>query len=89
MVLRGTGAAQRPTPQHRRASMATNDIVKFFNARKGFGFIEPVQEGKDAYVNATAVELAGLPTLREGQKVSYDIERGEDGKESAVNVRAL
>jgi CspA family cold shock protein len=69
--------------------MATNGIVKFFNVSKGFGFIAPDEGGKDAYVHTRALESAGLLTLREGQKVSYDLQRGDDGKESAVNVQAL
>jgi cold shock protein len=69
--------------------MATNGTVKFFNTTKGFGFIQPDQGGKDAFVHISAVERAGLSTLREGQKVSYDLERGRDGKESATNLQAL
>jgi cold shock protein len=69
--------------------MATNGTVKFFNSTKGFGFIQPDQGGKDAFVHISAVERAGLSTLREGQKVSYDLERGRDGKESATNLQAL
>lgn len=69
--------------------MATNGMVKFFHLKKGFGFIEPDGGGKDAYVHTSALESAGLPTLHEGQKVSYDLQRGADGKESAINVRAL
>jgi CspA family cold shock protein len=69
--------------------MATNGTVKFFNTTKGFGFIQPDTGGKDAFVHISAVERAGLTTLREGQKVSYDLERGRDGKESATNLQAL
>jgi CspA family cold shock protein len=69
--------------------MATNGTVKFFNVNKGFGFIQPDQGGKDAFVHISAVERAGLSTLREGQKVSYDLETGRDGKVSATNLQAL
>jgi CspA family cold shock protein len=69
--------------------MATNGTVKFFNVNKGFGFIQPDQGGKDAFVHISAVERAGLSTLREGQKVSYDLETGRDGKQSATNLQAL
>ncbi len=69
--------------------MATNGIVKFFNVSKGFGFIAPDEGGQDAYVHARALESAGLPALREGQKVSYDLQSGDDGKQSAINVRIL
>jgi CspA family cold shock protein len=67
----------------------TEGTVKFFNTTKGFGFIEPVGGGKDAFVHISAVERAGLSTLREGQKVSYDLETGRDGKVSAANIKEL
>jgi cold shock protein len=60
--------------------------VKFFNTTKGFGFIEPEDGGKDAFVHISAVERAGLSTLNEGQKVSYELETGRNGKESAENI---
>ncbi len=63
--------------------------VKFFNTTKGFGFIEPAGGGKDAFVHISAVERSGLSTLHEGQKVSYELETGRDGKQSATNLRAL
>jgi CspA family cold shock protein len=63
--------------------------VKFFNTTKGFGFIEPNGGGKDAFVHISAVERAGFGTLREGQKVSYELETGRDGKQSATNLQAL
>jgi CspA family cold shock protein len=69
--------------------MATNGTVKFFNTTKGFGFIQPDTGGKDAFVHISAVERAGIPSLAEGQKVSYDLERGRDGKESATNLQLL
>ena len=60
--------------------------VKWFNPTKGFGFIEPEDSSKDAFVHISAVERAGLSTLNEGQKVSYDLETGRDGKSSAANL---
>jgi CspA family cold shock protein len=69
--------------------MAINGTVKFFNTTKGFGFIQPDQGGKDAFVHISAVERAGLSTLNEGQKVSYDVEKGRDGRESATNLQVL
>jgi CspA family cold shock protein len=63
--------------------------VKFFNTTKGFGFIQPDDGSKDAFVHISAVERAGLFTLNEGQKVSYDLESGRDGKVSATNLAAL
>ncbi len=67
----------------------TEGTVKFFNTTKGFGFIEPVGGGKDAFVHISAVERSGMSTLHEGQKVSYELETGRDGKQSATNLRAL
>ena len=60
--------------------------VKFFNSTKGYGFIQPDTGGKDAFVHISAVERAGMGTLREGQKVSYELETGQNGKTSAVNL---
>ncbi|MGB7404716.1 MAG: cold-shock protein [Pacificimonas sp.] len=60
--------------------------VKFFNADKGYGFIQPEDGGKDSFVHITAVERAGMTTLNEGQRVSYDVEAGRDGKASATNL---
>jgi len=63
--------------------------VKFFNPSKGFGFIEPEDGGKDAFVHISAVERAGLSTLNEGQKVNYELETGRNGKESAENLSVV
>lgn len=69
-------------------NMATG-TVKWFNPTKGFGFIEPSDGSSDAFVHISAVERAGLSTLREGQKVSYELQRGQNGKSSAENLTAL
>ena len=66
--------------------MATGK-VKWFNAQKGFGFIQPDNGGKDVFVHISAVERAGLQGLQEGQKVSYDVVV-ERGKEAAGNLKA-
>ena len=63
--------------------------VKWFNPTKGFGFIEPEDSSKDAFVHISAVERAGLSTLNEGQKVSYDVQAGKDGKSSAENLSVI
>ena len=63
--------------------------VKFFNTTKGFGFIQPDTGGKDAFVHISAVERSGMSSLYEGQKVSYELETGRDGKVSATNLRAV
>ena len=62
--------------------------VKWFNPQKGFGFIEPQDGGKDVFVHISAVEQAGLSTLNDGQKVSFDLEQGRQGKVAAVNLKA-
>jgi len=64
-----------------------NGTVKFYNSTKGFGFIAPNDGGKDAFVHATALEAAGIMGLAEGQKVTYDLENGRDGKQSAANLQ--
>ena len=64
-----------------------NGTVKFFNETKGFGFITPDGGGKDVFVHATAVERAGMKTLREGQRVLFDTEADARGPK-AVNLRA-
>jgi CspA family cold shock protein len=61
--------------------------VKFYNSTKGFGFIAPADGTKDAFVHATALEAAGIHGLAEGQKVTYDLESGRDGKVSATNLQ--
>ncbi|MEE2567151.1 cold-shock protein [Hyphobacterium marinum] len=63
--------------------------VKFFNTTKGFGFIQPEDGSTDVFVHATAVERAGMPTLEEGQKVSFDVVADKrTGKSAADNLRA-
>ena len=65
-----------------------NGTVKWFNAQKGIGFIQPEDGSKDVFVHISAVERAGIARLNEGQKVSYDIVQ-ERGKSSAGNLKAL
>jgi CspA family cold shock protein len=67
-----------------------NGTVKWFNPTKGFGFIQPDSGGADIFVHISAVERAGLSSLDEGQKVSFDEERDpKKGKTSAVNIKLL
>ncbi len=66
----------------------TTGTVKWFNTQKGYGFIQPDDGQKDVFVHISAVERAGMSNLREGQRVSFELERGREGKTSAVNLRA-
>ena len=67
--------------------MATiNGTVKFFNSTKGFGFITPETGGKDHLVHISAVERSGVSGLYENDRVSYEVETGRDGRESAINL---
>ena len=61
--------------------------VKWFNAQKGYGFIQPEDGSKDVFVHISAVERSGIGNLREGQRLRYDIERGQQGRTAAVNLR--
>lgn len=63
--------------------------VKFFNEHKGYGFIAPEGGGNDAFVHITAVERAGFRSLRENQRLSYDLEQDQRGKTSAVNLQPV
>lgn len=64
----------------------TIGTVKFFNEDKGYGFIQPDDGGKDSFVHISAVQAAGLATLSKDQRVSYEVETGRNGKESAINL---
>jgi CspA family cold shock protein len=81
-------APLRAATPNLEASMATG-TVKFFNVTRGFGFIQPDDGSKDVFVHISAVERAGLGGLSEKQKVSFDVEKGNNGKTSAVNLKAL
>jgi cold shock protein len=67
--------------------MATG-TVKWFNSTKGYGFIRPDDGSKDVFVHISAVERSGIGNLNEGQKVSYDVQRGQQGKLAAENLRS-
>jgi CspA family cold shock protein len=64
----------------------TIGTVKFFNTDKGYGFIEPEDGGNDSFVHISAVQAAGMQTLEKNQRVSYEVETGRNGKESAINI---
>jgi cold shock protein len=61
--------------------------VKWFNLQKGYGFIEPEDGSQDVFVHVSAVERSGIGNLREGQKLSFELERGDRGKTSAVDLK--
>jgi CspA family cold shock protein len=73
-------------PQLKDTTMITG-TVKFYNSAKGFGFIQPTDGSKDAFVHVSALERAGISMLAEGQQVTYDLESGRDGKTSATNLQ--
>ena len=66
-----------------------NGTVKLFNSTKGFGFIQPDDGSADTFVHISAVEKAGLSGLNEGQKVTFDVEKGRDGRASATNLAVV
>ena len=66
-----------------------NGTVKWFNPTKGFGFIEMEDGSKDAFVHISAVERSGLPGLSEGQRVSFELVSGRDGKKAAENLSLI
>jgi CspA family cold shock protein len=70
-----------------RTTTVAVGTVKWFNPTKGYGFISPTDGQSDVFVHISAVERAGLSTLNEGQKVEYELARGNNGKFSAVNLK--
>ena len=67
----------------------TKGTVKWFNSVKGYGFIAPEDGSKDAFVHISAVERAGLSNLQEGQQIEYELQRGQNGKSSAENLKLV
>jgi CspA family cold shock protein len=68
--------------------LMASGTVKWFNAQKGYGFIQPTSGGPDVFVHISAVEQAGMDGLAEGQQLSYELEQGQRGRVSAVNLRS-
>lgn len=64
-----------------------NGTVKWYNSQKGYGFIQPDSGARDVFLHVSALERAGISNVDEGQKVSFDIERGRDGRASASNLQ--
>ena len=69
--------------------MAKTGTVKFFNADKGYGFIQPDDGSEDSFVHITAVQAAGMDTLNNNQRLNYEVETGRNGKASAVNLTSV
>ncbi|NOG71247.1 cold-shock protein [Roseicella sp. DB1501] len=65
----------------------SNGTIKWFNATKGYGFIQPEDGSNDVFVHISDVQRAGISTLNEGDKITYDVQRGQQGKMSACNLR--
>jgi CspA family cold shock protein len=79
----------RKTPiHHQKERQMPTGTVKFFNESKGFGFIQPEGGGADAFVHISDVERSGMSTLRENQRVSYDVEQDQRGKMKACNLKS-
>jgi CspA family cold shock protein len=81
--------AHRAEPTLQEDQTMVTGTVKWFNPAKGYGFIAPDNGSKDAFVHISALERAGLSTLREGQKVQYELVPGRNGKSSAENLVVL
>jgi CspA family cold shock protein len=81
--------AHRAEPTLQEDEKMVTGTVKWFNPAKGYGFIAPDNGSKDAFVHISALERAGLSTLREGQKVQYELVPGRNGKSSAENLVVL
>jgi CspA family cold shock protein len=75
--------------QQKEDPMSINGTVKFFNSDKGYGFIAPDNGGADAFVHISAVERAGMATLNQDQRVSYELEQDKRGKMAAVNLQPV
>ena len=68
--------------------MSKTGTVKFFNADKGYGFIQPDDGSADSFVHISAVQAAGMQSLNKDQRLNYEVEQGRNGKDSAVNLSA-
>ena len=85
----------RPWVVHARLNISegmvgmTNGVVKFFNTSKGFGFIAPDGGGKDVFIHITALQRSGLQSLDEGQKVTFEVSPGRDGRMAADRIKVL
>ena len=69
--------------------MSLKGKIKWYNSKKGYGFIEPEEGSQDVFVHISAVKAAGMDALSDGQAVSYELETGQNGKTSAINLEAL
>ena len=88
-ILKSTSVRMLRTAGLLWRDMMSQGTVKWFNTQKGYGFIQPDDGSKDVFVHISAVERSTVGSLTEGQKISYDLERGQQGKTSAVNLQAV
>jgi CspA family cold shock protein len=77
---------KRARPARGDAAAMTIGIVKWFNPTKGYGFVAPDEGGKDVFVHISAVQKAGLRTLNQGEKISFEVESQKDGRAAAINL---
>jgi cold shock protein len=82
------GARLRASFSFLKGFTMASGTVKWFNVQKGYGFIQPDDGSRDVFVHISAVERSGIGNLHEGQKLSYEVERSQQGKTSAVALRA-
>jgi CspA family cold shock protein len=88
-ILKGVPVHGRGPPDSKENGAMSKGTVKWFNSQKGYGFIQPDDGSRDVFVHISAVERAGLSGLNEGQKVSFDVERSQQGKMSATNLKVV
>src|ERR1700744_448766 len=88
-VARPHGIVRAMVVHLSRGKLMATGTVKWFNTQKGYGFIQPDDGSKDVFVHISAVERSGIGGLKEGQKLSYEVQRGQQGKTSAENLKAV
>ena len=87
MELSGAGEPATANSTYQRGRLLAIGTVKWFNGQKGYGFIQPEDGTKDVFVHISAVERAGMGNLNEGQRVSFEVVPGRNGKTAAVNLK--
>jgi CspA family cold shock protein len=87
LEVRSAPRRRGAAPRHERNTAMSTGTVKWFNASKGYGFIQPDDGSKDVFLHISDVQRAGLQDPREGDKLEYDVQRGQQGKTSAGNLK--